>query len=96
MPKKSGVRSELRKIYKRAWKDGIFVCEFCPGNGYLAAAGSVKRVEAMEKRLGHEIDIAKLTIAQCMDLGASPGHGSSRRKACLEAIANHRKTRGQK
>lgn len=74
---------ELRKIYKEAWNEGIFVREFSP---IFAAAGSVKKVEYFEKLLEIEIDILKLTMAECMNLGAVPSNGKTRAETCRNAI----------
>jgi hypothetical protein len=80
------VIKELRKIYKKAWKQGIWIKEFVGEKGcYLAAAGSIRKLEKIEIETGREIDIAKLTLANCVFLG-TPGYGKTRKEACENAI----------
>ena len=49
------VTDKLRGIYQRAKDDDIWLLEWGPpkvGKGYMAAAGSMKAIEALEKKLG--------------------------------------------
>ena len=85
MSKKDGVSDELKRIYQQAWCEGYWIHEFGAENGYLAAAGSIKQLEEIEKETGQEIDISKLTLADVISISES-GSGSSREKACLNAL----------
>ena len=88
MSKKDGVSDELKRIYQQAWCEGYWIHEFGAENGYLAAAGSIKQLEEIEKETGQEIDISKLTLADVVMgcISSESGSGSSREKACLNAL----------
>ena len=80
------VTEELRKIYRDAWAEGIWIKELTGSKGYyLVAAGSIKILKKVENKMGKEIDIAKLTLADCVNIGA-PGSGKTREEACRNAI----------
>ncbi|MEK7211060.1 MAG: hypothetical protein AAB731_00315 [Patescibacteria group bacterium] len=84
---------ELKKIYSDAWDAGIWIREWGPppgGAGYLAAAGGVKKLKEAEKKLGKEIDHTKLEMLDCMNLGALPGVGKTRKEACSAAVAAYK------
>lgn len=80
------VTEELRQIYREAWEEGIFLCEFGGSGGYLAAAGSVERLTSAEKILGQELDVTRLALVDCYNLGAVPANGPTRETACRNAI----------
>ncbi|MFH1064796.1 MAG: hypothetical protein V1729_06955 [Candidatus Woesearchaeota archaeon] len=85
---KDDVTEKLIEIYHNAEKDGIWIKEFGSGPGsdvYMAAAGSIKRVEELEKKIGQEIDISKLELGDVVNMSL-PGTGSSREEACTNAI----------
>lgn len=97
MPKKKkytgAVTAELRKIYKDAEKEGIWIKECAPsedGKRYMAAAGSVKKLKEIEKKLGREIEISELSLGDCVNL-ALPGTGKTREEACRNAVAMFKK-----
>lgn len=79
MPKKN-----LKKIYRDAWEEGIFLREFGGDNGFLTAAGSVKKLQRLEKKLGKEIDVYDLQLGDCMALGALPRQRSDARRILPE------------
>ncbi len=91
---------ELREIYRKAYEDGIWLREWspCPGGGkYLAAAGSMKQVEGLEKKLGKEIDLEKLGLGDIINISL-PGTGETREEACknaIEAFRDYRKKNQQ-
>ena len=89
-----GVSEELRKLYEQAWAEGIWLYEYAPGPGggkYLAAAGSIKALEEIEKRLGREIDIYQdLMFCDVVSL-SMPGTGQTREEACRNAVAELQK-----
>lgn len=94
-PKKSRgqITDELRQIYKEAWDEGIFLCEFGTfdgADGYLTAAGDLKVLEKLEKDLGREIEIHELSLGDCMNLGTLPGHGQTREESCRNAIKEYK------
>lgn len=76
------VTPELEKIYEDAGKEGIWLREWI---GPMAAAGYLKEIEALEKKIGKEIDIGKLTLGDCVHLSC-PGLGKTREEACRNAI----------
>ncbi|MEK7625355.1 MAG: hypothetical protein AAB467_03325 [Patescibacteria group bacterium] len=81
---------ELRKIYKQAWKEGIFLKEFQAQVGFLAAAGSIKQLRKVGKLLGLRNvfkTLNTLGLGECVSAGTVPGTGSTRTEACLNAIA---------
>jgi hypothetical protein len=84
--KRDAVSVRLKKIYRDAWDEGIFLREFRADKGFLAAAGSVKKLEKLEKKTGKIIDLYDLALGYCMGLGALPGNGATREEACLNAI----------
>ncbi len=87
------ITKELRKIYKDAWDEGIFLCEFGTSDeadGYLAAAGDRKVLEKLEKEIGRKIKIQQLSIGDCMNLGTLPGHGQTREESCRNAIKEYK------
>ena len=82
------VTEELKKIYRNAYDEGIWLWEgaFSPEtNAYVAGAGSVKELEELEKKAGREIVVSKLELGDIVDISL-PGSGSSREEACLDAI----------
>ena len=85
--------AELKKIYKEAWDEGIWVHEFGGTEGYyLAAAGCLKELETIEKGLGRKINVGDLTLGDCFKLGSSPGNGKTRQEACLNAIKDFKRS----
>ena len=90
MAKKDGLE-ELHRIYKKAWDEGIWVKELgATDTGFLAAAGSIKDLEKIEKRIGREIDVNELGLGDVIDISA-PGSGLTREEACRDAIAEWKK-----
>lgn len=92
------VTEELRRIYKEAWDDGIWIKEFGGGEGWMAGAGDVADIDRLEKALGREIDINEdLSLGDIvMNIPSLPGNGSTREEACRNAVAAwraHRKRR---
>ncbi len=82
------VTDELREIYENAYKEGIWLREFGPpagGKGYITAAGSLKEVQELEKKIGKKIDVELLTLGDLVDI-ALPGRGNTREEACRNAI----------
>ncbi|MBI2582117.1 hypothetical protein HYV87_03260 [Candidatus Woesearchaeota archaeon] len=92
MSEKDGVTDELKRIYRQAWCEGYWIQEFRAEKGYLAAAGSVKQLEEIEKKIGREIVVSKLILADVIMGGiARPGSGSTREEACLDALTDYKK-----
>ena len=92
------VSEELTQIYQQAWNDGYWIAEFGADNGYLAAAGSVKQLEKIEKKIGKEIDVSKLTLADVVmgSIVSTPGNGATREEACLDALRNYKEHESKK
>lgn len=89
------VTEELRKIYKKAREEGIWIYELAPSGTkkrqvYIAAAGSIRKIEALEQKLGEEIDVSKLSLGQIIEL-TMPGTGRTREEACKNAIKEYKK-----
>lgn len=83
---------KLKKIYKDASKDGIFLVEFKAEDRFLAVAGSVKELEATKKRLGKEVNLDEISLANCVnDLDTEPGLGQTRVEACSKAVKAFKK-----
>jgi hypothetical protein len=57
----------------------------------MAAAGSVAKLQELEKKLNREIDNRILDIADCIALGAIPEIGTTREEACSAAIKAYKK-----
>ena len=90
--KKSSKRelAALKRIYREAWNEGVFLREFGGDAQFMTAAGSVKKLEKLEKQVGREIDVYELNIADCIGLGALPGVGPTRIAACRDALRIYR------
>lgn len=89
------VTEELRRIYQRAAKEGIWIREFAPhGNKrYLAAAGHIKQLDDLEKKLQENgdlkpkesLDIYEIPLGVLIEM-SWPGSGETREEACKEAV----------
>ena len=79
------VTDRLREIYKSAYEEGIWIKEFGGGECYMAGAGSIAQLEEIEKELGEEIDVSKLTLGDIINISL-PGTGKTREEACENAI----------
>ena len=89
------ITDALREIYKKAQGEGIWIYELTPGGRegqimYVAAAGSVQEIEELEKKLGKEIDIKKLSLGEIVAL-SEPRTGNTREEACENAIKAYKK-----
>ena len=73
----------LKEIYKKAWNEGIWIREL---DENMAAAGCLKDLEKMEKKLGKKIKIEELALGDCVNLGCLPGTGKTRQESCNNAI----------
>lgn len=87
------VTADLRKIYQDAKDEGIWLLEFMgeSGKSFAAFAGTIAKAEALEAKLGTELDLAQLTFADCVEieeLDAHAGGGTTREEACRKAIEN--------
>lgn len=82
------VTAELRDIYQRASEEGIWMVEGPLGtseNYYSAAAGSMKEITKLEKKLGKKFDLMQLELGDLVNLSYS-GTGKTREEACQNAI----------
>ena len=82
------VTDELKEIYRKAYEDGIWLREFgsSPGSDtYMTAAGSISKLEEIEKQTGEEIDVSELGLADVVNISL-PGTGKTREEACRDAI----------
>ena len=93
-----GVSDELKRIYQQAWCEGYWIQEFGADNGYLAAAGSIKQLEEIEQKIGKEIDVSKLTLADVVmgSIVSTPGKGATREEACLDALRVYKECKQSK
>lgn len=89
------VTEELKRIYQQAYQEGYWIKEFGAEKGYLAAAGSIKQLEELEKKLGREIDVDKLELGDVITI-STPGSGSSREEACLNALRAYKEYESRK
>jgi len=82
---------ELVEIYLAAWKEGIWLQEFAPGTSYIAAAGWLRDLKKLGKKLEQwvvgKILKSQLPLGNCVELNSTPGRGPTREVACLNAIA---------
>lgn len=95
MNDKDGVSDELKRIYQQAWCEGYWIKELGAGNGFLAAAGSIRQLEEIEKKIGKEIDVSKLDLGDIIAI-SMPGSGSTREEACLDALKKYKEHEQQK
>lgn len=83
------VSEELRLIYAKAWKEGIFLLEIKGEEGAMAGAGSVKDLKEIRKTLKTKISIndliKRLSFGDCVNL-TMPGTGPTREEACRNAV----------
>lgn len=78
---------ELKKIHEQAWREGIFIKEWTSPMGWLAAAGSVRSIVALERVLKMEIDINTLSLANCVCLlDTEPALCPTRTQASRDAV----------
>ena len=83
------VTEELKQIYEEANDDGIWLMEFGKNEAsglYFAAAGSIKKAKSCGSEVWEAVENYKLSLGDCMDLGALPGLGKTREEACRQAI----------
>src|SRR3989344_3625388 len=87
-----GVSDELKRIYQQAWCEGYWIQEFGAEKGYLAAAGSIKQLEEIEKEIGKEIIVSELTLADVImgSIVSTPENRATREEACLDALRNYK------
>jgi len=93
--KNDGITEELLKIYKKAATEGIWICEFAPGDEgkYLAAAGQINSLDNLENKLresgylrrNEELDVYKIPFGVLVEISL-PGIGESREQACRKAV----------
>jgi len=86
------ITDKLSEIYRKAGEEGIWIREWIPESQdiYMAAAGCLMDVEKMEKELGTEIDIEKLTLSELYSISI-PGTGRTREEACKNAVSSYKK-----
>ena len=88
------VTKELRKIYARAAKQGIWIREFGPPQGcrgYTATAGGMKQLETLEQKVGREIDVYEFSLGDIFKYtNALLGMGDTREEACRDAIKEYK------
>ncbi len=87
---KDKIMKRLIEIYNNAYNEGIWIREFgkldnCKRGNYMAAAGSIKELEKIEKKAGKEIDVSTLGLGDIVNISL-PGTGKTREEACLAAI----------
>jgi hypothetical protein len=78
----------LDNAYGEAYRQGFFVQEFAGPESTkpFAAVGELSKLAVVGFRLGKEIDPMKLSMGDCMELGALPGTGETRAESVLEAL----------
>jgi len=93
MPKPASKKFEatpaLRRLYQEAWNTkGIWLREYGQNNNGLcvALAGTKKRLEALERELGREIEWPEFQYGDGIAIGAEVGRGQSRIVACRRAV----------
>ena len=76
------------RLYKDAWEKGIWVKEYgLDSRGLcIALAGTKKRLEALERELGKEIEWSEFQYGDGIAIGAEVGHGKNRLTACRRAM----------
>lgn len=79
---------DLVRAYGEVYQAGCFVTEFGGSDETrgIAAVGEMTAVEVAEFRLGQEIDPSKLSMADCMELRAYPGTGSTRTERVQDGL----------
>jgi predicted RNase H-like HicB family nuclease len=88
---KKRVSEELRRIYRDAYSDGIWLAEWKGIDGFWAAAGSLKVLRRAERKLGHKLDVRTLNLIQLKELGSVPASGKTREEACQKAVEEFKK-----
>lgn len=86
---KDGYRKDpLSNAYADAWGDGLWVKEWASEREgrAIAAVGSVYALQKLEKEHEIEIDVADLSLGDCVSLSV-PGSGSTREEAVRDGIA---------
>lgn len=93
--KSNKATSDLGEIYLAAWKEGIWLQEFAPGTRYIAAAGWLRDLKKLGKKLAkrvvEKILRNQLLLSDCVNLNSMPGIGPTREAACRNAIAQLKK-----
>lgn len=80
--------NELDRAYGEAYQEGCFVVEFAGvGGGFgMTAVGQMANIEIAQFRLGREVDIRRLTVGECINLGAYPGAGATREARVRDGV----------
>ena len=75
--------------YGEAYANGYFVVEFggATPEKCSAAVGEMDRLSEFEFRLGREINPSELSMMDCINLHALPGHGATPAESVLDAMS---------
>ena len=79
----------LQQFYAEAWEFGVWIQEYGTDTASglcVAIAGTRKKLEELERRMGREIEWPEFKYGDALETGGVVGRGEDRLAACKEAF----------